>query len=161
MFAVIGDVDEANSVIGVALQAIGDADVRTMLERIQNELFDLGADFGTPGDDFTPSEMVLRIVEDQIGRIEGEIDAINARLEPLRSFILPAGGNGAAQLHVARAIVRRAERSAVAAAALTPLNPLALAYLNRLSDLLFVTARWLASSGGGEVLWRPGATRGG
>jgi cob(I)alamin adenosyltransferase len=103
--------------------------------------------------------MALRIVQPQIDRLEREIDAMNEALEPLRSFILPAGGGGAASLHLARAIVRRAERSAVAASASTPLNPLALVYLNRLSDHLFVMARAAAAGEGGEVLWQPGATR--
>ncbi len=130
-----------------------------MLTAIQNEMFDLGADLATPGEDFEPSEMTLRVVQPQIDRLEREIDAMNERLEPLRSFILPAGGGGAAWLHLARAVVRRAERSAVAAAAATPLNPLALVYLNRLSDHLFVMARLAAAGEGGEVLWQPGATR--
>jgi len=129
------------------------------LSAIQNELFDLGADLATPGEDFAPSATALRIVQPQIDRLEAEIDAMNAQLEPLRSFILPAGGGGAAYLHLARAIVRRAERSAVVAAAAAPLNPLALIYLNRLSDHLFVMARVAAAAGGGEVLWQPGATR--
>ena len=131
-----------------------------MLTAIQNELFDLGADLATPGEDFAPSEMTLRIVQPQIDRLEREIDAMNESLEPLRSFILPGGGGGAASIHLARAIVRRAERSAVAAVAAAPLNPLALIYLNRLSDHLFVMARLAASAEGGEVLWQPGATRG-
>jgi cob(I)alamin adenosyltransferase len=130
-----------------------------MLGRIQNELFDLGADLATPGEDFTPAEMTLRIVAAQIDRIEQEIDAMNADVEPLRSFILPAGRGGSAELHLARAIVRRAERSAVAASEAMSLNPLALVYLNRLSDHLFVLARWIAARHGGEVLWQPGATR--
>lgn len=131
-----------------------------MLTAIQNELFDLGADLATPGEDFAPTEMTLRIVQPQIDRLEREIDSMNAGLEPLRSFILPAGAGGAAYLHLARAIVRRAERSAVAASAEAPLNPLALIYLNRLSDHLFVMARSAAAAQGGEVLWKPGATRG-
>ena len=131
-----------------------------MLSRIQNELFDLGADIATPGEDFAPSEMTLRIVQDQVDRLEREIDAMNAWLEPLRSFILPGGGAAAAHIHLARGIVRRAERSAVAAAREVPLNPLALAYINRLSDHLFVLARLLAKSEGGDLLWKPGATRG-
>ena len=131
-----------------------------MLERLQNELFDLGADLATPGEDFAPSEMVLRIVPAQIERLEREIDTMNEGLAPLRSFILPAGTGGAAYLHLARAILRRAERTAVAAAAGVALNPLALAYLNRLSDHLFVLARKVALAEGGEHLWRPGATRG-
>jgi cob(I)alamin adenosyltransferase len=132
---------------------------RRMLTAVQNELFDLGADLATPGEDFEPSEMSLRIVQAQIDRLEREIDSMNESLEPLRSFILPGGGGGAAAIHLARAIVRRAERSAVAASAAAPLNPLALIYLNRLSDLLFVMARLAASGEGGEVLWKPGATR--
>ena len=100
--------------------------------------------------------MTLRIVQPQIDRLEREIDAMNVALEPLRSFILPGGGPGAAQLHLARAVARRAERSAVAAAGL---SPAALTYLNRLSDHLFVIARWIAREEGGDVLWQPGATR--
>jgi cob(I)alamin adenosyltransferase len=131
-----------------------------MVRAIQNELFDLGADLATPGEDFAPTEMALRIVQPQIDRLEREIDAINEELEPLRSFILPGGSPAAAHLHLARAIVRRAERSAVAAGAEMVLNPLALIYLNRLSDHLFVLARLAAKAGGGDVLWQPGATRG-
>ncbi len=157
--AAIGDVDEANCAIGIARLHVRDPEVSALLGRVQNELFDLGADLATPGEDFAPSEMTLRIVADQIDRLEREIDGLNARLAPLRSFILPAGESGVAQLHLARAIVRRAERMAVAASALVAINPLALQYLNRLSDLLFVAAR--ACSGTDEILWQPGATRGG
>jgi cob(I)alamin adenosyltransferase len=131
-----------------------------MVRAIQNELFDLGADLATPGEDFAPSEMTLRIVQSQIDRLEREIDEMNEDLEPLRSFILPGGSPAAAHLHLARAIARRAERAAVAASAEVVLNPLALIYLNRLSDHLFVLARLAAKSGGGDVLWQPGATRG-
>jgi cob(I)alamin adenosyltransferase len=155
----IGDVDEANSAIGIALLHVEEGHAR-MLRAIQNEMFDLGADLATPGEDFAPSEMVLRIVQPQIDRLEREIDAMNESLEPLRSFILPGGGGGSAYLHVARAVVRRAERSAVAAAAEHGVNPLALAYLNRLSDHLFVLARLVALAGGGDLLWQPGSTRG-
>lgn len=130
-----------------------------MLSRIQNELFDLGADIATPGEDFTPGEMVLRVTAAQVARLEAEIDAMNEGLEPLRSFILPGGGAGSAYLHLARTIVRRAERWAVATAAETAINPLALAYLNRLSDHLFVLARLVAGTEGGDILWKPGATR--
>jgi cob(I)alamin adenosyltransferase len=130
-----------------------------MLGRIQNELFDLGADLATPGEDFAPSEMVLRIVQPQIDRLEAEIDAMNEALEPLRSFILPGGGAGSAHLHLARTIARRAERIAVAAGREVALNPLALVYLNRLSDHLFVLARFAARAEGGDILWKPGATR--
>lgn len=158
----IGDVDEANSAIGiavVAIDAIPDAQSVAILRRIQNELFDLGADLATPGEDYTPSDMALRITEGQVARLETEIDAMNDRLQPLTSFILPGGDAAAAALHLARAIVRRAERSAVAATATVALNPATLRYLNRLSDHLFVFSRLLNQSGGGDILWRPGASR--
>ena len=155
----IGDVDEANSALGIALLHLEGEPAR-IVQAIQNELFDLGADLATPGEDFAPSEMTLRIVQPQIDRLEREIDAMNEELEPLRSFILPGGSPAAAYLHLARAIVRRAERAAVAASAEMVLNPLALIYLNRLSDHLFVAARLAAKAGGGDVLWKPGATRG-
>jgi cob(I)alamin adenosyltransferase len=130
-----------------------------MLGRIQNELFDLGADLATPGEEFEPSAMVLRIVQAQVDRLEAEIDAMNESLEPLKSFILPGGGTAAAHVHLARSIARRAERSLVTAAREVSLNPLARIYLNRLSDHLFVLGRWLAKNAGGDVLWQPGATR--
>jgi cob(I)alamin adenosyltransferase len=155
----IGDVDEANSAIGVALLHIDDEQARSMLTAIQNELFDLGADLATPAEDFTPNETALRIVQEQIDRLEREIDRMNERLQPLRSFILPGGGAGAAHLHLARTIVRRAERSTVDASRHVPLNPLARIYLNRLSDHVFVLARLIAAGAGGDVLWQPGATR--
>lgn len=155
----IGDVDEANSAIGVALLHVADAEVKAMLGRVQNEMFDLGADLATPGEDFAPGEMTLRIVQAQIDRLEAEIDRMNESLEPLRSFILPGGDGGSAYLHVARASVRRAEREAVAAGRQRSLNPLALTYLNRLSDHLFVSARYVANNNGGDILWKPGATR--
>ena len=157
--AVIGDVDEANSAIGVALLHIAEDRFRLVLGNIQNELFDLGADLATPGEDFTPGEMTLRITAHQVERLEREIDEMNGGLEPLRSFILPGGGAGSAHLHLARAIVRRAERKAVTASAELPLNPQALAYINRLSDHLFVLARLVAGNEGGDTLWQPGATR--
>jgi cob(I)alamin adenosyltransferase len=159
--AAIGDVDETNSTIGVVLLHLApDGEPAAMLGRIQNELFDLGADLATPGEDFTPGEMTLRIVPAQVARLEREIDAMNERLAPLRSFILPGGEPASAHLHIARAVARRAERTAVAAqAAGVSLNPQALAYLNRLSDHLFTLCRAINASGGGDVLWRPGATR--
>jgi cob(I)alamin adenosyltransferase len=156
----IGDVDELNSMIGVALLSVTRADARDMLGRIQNELFDLGADIATPGEDFAPSEMTLRIVQSQIDRLEAEMDSMNEDLEPLRSFILPGAGGGSAELHLARTIARRAERSVVAAAREIPINPVARTYLNRLSDHLFVLARSIARDEGGDILWQPGATRG-
>lgn len=150
--AAIGDVDEANSAIGVAVVALAGADPADRLVVIQNDLFDLGADIATPAG----IDGALRIVPAQVARLEAEIDAMIAHLAPLTSFILPGGEAGAAALHLARAVVRRAERSAVAVAAL---NPAALAYLNRLSDWLFVAARLVNAGGAGDVLWRPGASR--
>ncbi|MEH3101601.1 cob(I)yrinic acid a,c-diamide adenosyltransferase [Sphingomonas adhaesiva] len=155
----IGDVDEANSTIGVALATLTHEAVRAELALVQNDLFDLGADLATPGrgadEDFAPSEMVLRIVPAQVERLERAIDTLNEHLEPLRSFILPGGA--AAHLHVARATVRRAERSAVAIT--HGANPQALKYLNRLSDFLFVACRVVNQSAGGDVLWVAGANR--
>ena len=151
----IGDVDEANSAIGLCAGSAGS----DLLRRIQNELFDLGADLATPGERFDADGKALRIDQSQIDRLERDIDATNQDLEPLRSFVLPAGSDGAAQLHLARAVVRRAERSATRASKERPLNPLALIYLNRLSDLLFVLARKAATGAGGEILWQPGASR--
>lgn len=154
--AAIGDVDEANSAIGMALTAIADDGIATALRRIQNELFDLGADLATP---LEMAGGALRVTAEQIDRLEREIDAMNEHLSPLTSFVLPGGAAGAAHLHLARTIVRRAERSAVAATADTALNPGALTYINRLSDWLFVAARRLNNSGASDVLWVPGASR--
>ncbi|HEV2600459.1 cob(I)yrinic acid a,c-diamide adenosyltransferase [Sphingopyxis sp.] len=163
LMAAIGDVDEANSAIGIAAAVLDPAsDEAAMLSRIQNELFDLGADLATPPDiqfGFGPHEMALRIVPSQIARLEDEIDAMNDNLDALRSFILPGGTEAAARLHLARAIARRAERAAVAAGADRDLNPQALTYLNRLSDHLFVLTRHLNAVAGGDILWKPGATR--
>lgn len=130
-----------------------------VLARVQNDLFDLGADIATPGNDFEPSETTLRIVAAQVDWLEAVIDRVNAHLDPLKSFILPAGTPGAAALHLARAIVRRAERACVATNAEQSLNPFALTYVNRLSDLLFILARDVNKSAGGDVLWVPGASR--
>jgi cob(I)alamin adenosyltransferase len=151
-------VDEANSAIGVARAAL-DGLHDDVLMRVQNDLFDLGADIATPGDDFAPSDMALRIVASQVEWLEAVIDRVNAGLDPLKSFILPAGTPGAAALHLTRAIVRRAERALVEANAQTPLNPHALTYINRLSDLVFILCRDVNKSGGGDVLWVPGASR--
>lgn len=152
----IGEVDEANAAIGVAIAALGGGDVAYRLLQIQNDLFDLGADIATPGD----VEGALRVVANQVARLEIEIDEMNGTLEPLTSFILPGGSAAAAALHLARTVVRRAERAAVALNQAEPLNPQLLAYLNRLSDQLFVAARFVAAQQGGDVLWQPGATRG-
>jgi cob(I)alamin adenosyltransferase len=153
--AAIGEVDEANAAIGVAIAALGGGDVAYQLLQVQNELFDLGADLATPGE----VEGALRIVATQVARLEVEIDDMNASLEPLTSFILPGGSPAVAALHLARTVVRRAERAAVALNESEPLNPQLLAYLNRLSDHLFVAARQVAATAGGDVLWKPGATR--
>jgi cob(I)alamin adenosyltransferase len=153
--AAIGAVDEANAAIGVAIASLEDESLANQLRRIQNDLFDLGADLATPGE----VEGALRIVSGQVERLEQEIDAMNADLEPLRSFILPGGSPGVAALHLARTVVRRAERSAFGLSEAESANPNALAYLNRLSDLLFVAARFVASKEGGDILWQPGATR--
>ena len=153
--AAIGDIDEANASVGVAIAALDDDTFATSLHRIQNEMFDLGADVATPGE----IEGALRIVTNQVERLEREIDAMNGSLAPLTSFVLPGGSAAVAALHLARTVVRRAERAAVALNEAEPLNPHALAYLNRLSDHLFVTARAVAAQGGGDVLWQPGATR--
>ncbi|MEH6756077.1 MAG: cob(I)yrinic acid a,c-diamide adenosyltransferase [Parasphingorhabdus sp.] len=160
--AAIGDVDELNSALGVAICEVADAPLVKSLRVIQNELFDLGADLATPaseGDDFAPSEMVLRVTLSQVERLEGEIDAVNDHLDPLTSFILPGGDKSAAAIHLARAIARRAERTAVAAAQLMAINPQALAYINRLSDYLFVLGRMLNEHGKADILWVPGASR--
>ena len=153
-FEAVGAVDEANAVVGWAALAQDEA---ADLARIQNDLFDLGADLATPGEDFEPSEMVLRIVPAQVAWLEQQIDGVNAGLEPLTSFILPGGSEAAARLHIARTAVRRAERAMAALAGREPVNPVALAYLNRLSDYLFVLAR--AANRGRDPLWRPGASR--
>lgn len=152
----IGEVDEANSVIGLAVIAASSETARD-LQRIQNDLFDLGADLATPGDDFAPSEMVLRVVQSQVDWLETAIDTLNETLPALTSFILPGGSEAAARIHVARATVRRAERAAVELDNAEAVNPLVLAYLNRLSDYLFVLAR--ATNAGNDPLWVPGASR--
>ena len=156
----IGDVDEVNATVGLArLHAAGAAPGRdAMLRRIQDDLFDLGADIATPGDDFTGASE-LRVTPAQVERLESEIDAVNAGLSELSSFVLPAGSPEAAHLHLARTVARRAERALVALAAAESVNPAALRYINRLSDLLFVLSRASNADAGGDVLWRPGANR--
>lgn len=155
-----GTVDELNAFVGVArLAAQGETDAA--LARIQNDLFDLGADLCRPDmdrdaeADYPP----LRIAPAQVDRLEAEIDAMNADLAPLRSFVLPGGGALAAHLHVCRTVARRAERLAVALAAQEPVNEAAVRYLNRLSDWFFVAARRANDGGAGDVLWVPGANR--
>lgn len=154
--AAYGTVDETNAVIGVArLHTNGDLDA--MLGRIQDDLFDLGADLGNPTDDM--SDASLRMVAAQIDRLEHEIDTMNADLAALNSFVLPGGTAAAAHLHHARTVCRRAERLATELALEAAVNPAAVRYLNRLSDHLFVAARAANNGGEGDVLWRPGANR--
>ncbi|MGF1561373.1 MAG: cob(I)yrinic acid a,c-diamide adenosyltransferase [Geminicoccaceae bacterium] len=152
-----GTVDEANATIGlVRLAAEGAIDA--MLMRIQNDLFDLGADLCTPGTDFE-DDKALRIKPSQVERLEAEIDELNGELAPLNSFVLPGGTPVAAHLHLARTVVRRAERLVSHLASDEPVNPAALRYLNRLSDHLFVLGRYTNDLGAGDVLWVPGANR--
>jgi cob(I)alamin adenosyltransferase len=143
-----GEVDELNSLVGWAAVA-GDGELAEVLERVQNELFDLGADLSVP-----PGRDALRVTQGQVDQLETDCDAWNARLEPLKSFVLPGGNELAARLFVARAVCRRAERAVLA---LEERSPLVAVYLNRLSDLLFILAR--AANDGDEVLWKPGASR--
>jgi cob(I)alamin adenosyltransferase len=157
-----GAVDETNAVIGVARQHTkNDAELDALLERIQNDLFDLGADLATPEQNEKPDWEPLRVVDSQVERLEREIDAINARLSPLTSFVLPAGSPASAALHVARTVCRRAERRLVDLMGVEGeiVGEPALRYLNRLSDLLFVAARRANADGAADVLWKPGATR--
>jgi len=159
-----GDCDEANSAIGVAVALGGlPADVRELLTRVQNDLFDVGADLATPVVE-NPRYEPLRVLEADVERLESAIDAYNSRLDKLDSFVLPGGSAGAALLHVARTITRRAERHTWQAISQygDGMNPVAAHYLNRLSDLLFVLARYAndpAAGGKGDVLWKPAASR--
>ena len=164
-----GTVDEANAAVGLArLHAEGEAEA--MLARIQNDLFDLGADLCRPEEEESdrkgPEKKAnakkaasLRIVEAQVARLEREIDEMNAALHPLESFVLPGGSAAAAHLHLARTVARRAERLMTALAAKSAVNPIAIKYINRLSDHLFVLARYLNDHGKADILWRPGANR--
>ena len=157
----IGEVDELNSALGLAAMAAAPA-INAEIVRIQNDLFDLGADLATPlgafdTPDFAPTDMVLRIVPAQIDWLEHAIDRHNATMPPLTSFILPGGSEAAARVHLARAIARRTERAVAALSAVEPVNPAAMIYVNRLSDYLFVLAR--AINAGNDPLWVPGASR--
>lgn len=157
-----GAVDEANACVGLArLHSADQAQIDAMLMRIQNDLFDLGADLCTPESDEPPKYPPLRIVPAQVERLEREIDAMNAELEPLNSFILPGGSSLAAHLHLARTVARRAEREMVGLARAEQINTEAIKYINRLSDHLFVLARYANGLGKADILWVPGQTRGG
>jgi cob(I)alamin adenosyltransferase len=154
--AAFGTVDEANAAIGIArLHTKGDEDA--MLARIQNDLFDLGADLCAPEGEGAKDR--LRIIDSQVERLEHEIDRMNEALAPLNSFVLPGGSAASAYLHLARTITRRAERDITRLAESEPVNPAAIRYINRLSDHLFVLARWLNDKGAEDVLWKPGANR--
>lgn len=157
-----GAIDETNAAIGVARLAVDDPELDAMLARIQNDLFDLGAELATPSDPQTPLDPAMRlaILPVQVERLEKEIDALNASLAPLKTFVLPGGGAAAAHLHLARTICRRAERVMVTLGETQgeELAPTALAYVNRLSDFLFVASRY-ANREIGDALWTPGATR--
>ena len=158
--AAYGTVDETNAAIGLArLHAEGDVDA--MLGRIQNDLFDLGADLATPEGDEPPAYEPLRVIESQVDRLEHEIDRMNETLSPLRSFVLPGGSACAAGLHLARTICRRAERLVVELSDRDGerVSAASLKYLNRLSDLLFVASRYVNEGGAKDVLWVPGANR--
>ncbi|MCY0148686.1 cob(I)yrinic acid a,c-diamide adenosyltransferase [Hoeflea sp. G2-23] len=160
--AAYGTVDETNAVIGLArLHTTTFPDLDAMLMRLQNDCFDLGADLATPDTGETPKYEPLRIIEAQVERVEADIDALNADLEPLRSFILPGGSAAAAHLHLARTVARRAERQVVELASQDgeTVNPAALRFINRLSDFLFVAARWVNDRGRADVLWVPGKNR--
>jgi len=160
--AAYGSVDETNAAVGLArLHTAGlpDPEIDAMLSRIQNDLFDLGADLATPEVE-NPEFPPLRITAEQTERLEGEIDRLNAELAPLNSFVLPGGSAAAAGLHLARTVARRAEREITALAESEAINPEAVRYINRLSDLFFVMSRFLNDKGAADVLWEPGANRG-
>ncbi len=153
-----GEVDELNSVIGIARNFADNSDIDDMLARIQNDLFDLGADLATPEmDDNIPC---LRIAEKQVKRIEHEIDVLNKDLSDLSSFILPGGSSLSSWLHFARTVARRAEREIASLSAEEPINKFAMQFINRLSDHLFVLARVANQNGKNDVLWVPGAQTG-
>ena len=158
--AAYGEIDETNSCIGMARVHTAGQALDAILARLQNELFDLGADLATPAKVNETEGSVLRILEGQIQRLEAEIDQLNEALPPLTSFVLPGGSPAAAALHLARTVARRAERSAIALVQSgQDVSPPALRYLNRLSDLLFVAARTANAAGPGDVFWKSGATR--
>jgi cob(I)alamin adenosyltransferase len=156
--AAYGSVDEANSVIGIAMLHVTDVDIRDVLTWVQNDLFDLGGDLCRPEREHRKVEP-LRVSERQVTWLEERIDAFNGALTPLDSFVLPGGSHAAAHLHHARTVIRRAERYMTEIAYQEPVNPAALKYANRLSDLLFVLARYLNERGRADILWRPGLHR--
>jgi cob(I)alamin adenosyltransferase len=158
-----GTVDESNAAIGMAVVELSadEAELRAMLVRVQNDLFDLGAELATPDDGKPKTYEPLRIVPSQVERLEHDIDRLNMELNPLRSFVLPGGSRAAVALHLARTITRRAERLMVALLAREPerVGTAGIIYMNRLSDFLFVASRWVNGRGAGDVLWVPGKNR--
>jgi cob(I)alamin adenosyltransferase len=154
-----GTVDELNSLLGLLLAQVPGYSEADLVGRIQNDLFDVGADLCVPARPGEPSEAALRVTPEQVGYLEASIDRLNAPLAPLKSFVLPGGTPAAAWCHAARTVCRRAERDVVGLMRSEPVNPEALKYLNRLSDLLFVMARHANAGGPGDVLWVPGAHR--
>jgi cob(I)alamin adenosyltransferase len=153
----LGSLDEANAALGVALLYVQDDDIATTLRAVQNDLFDLGADLARP--QRPAGKQALRITEHQVTQIEEKIDHFNEALNPLTTFVLPGGSSAAAYLHLARTILRRAERQIAELAAHEPTNAELLKYVNRLSDLLFVLARYVNDKGRSDVLWQPGLNR--
>ncbi len=154
----MGGLDEANAALGVALLHIDNAIIKKLLARVQNDLFDLGADLCRPARADEKKEP-LRVTESQVSALENDIDRFNEPLKPLTSFVLPGGSPASAHLHLARAALRRAECEMTELSAAEPLNPALLKYVNRLSDLLFVLARYLNAGGENDVLWQPGLNR--
>lgn len=153
-----GSIDEANSVLGIALLHVTDAEIHKLLSHIQNDLFDVGADLCRPEPREAQAPM-LRVTDEQVTWLENRIDLFNADLAPLDSFVLPGGSHASAHLHHARTVTRRAERDIVRLASEQPVNPAVIRYVNRLSDFLFVLARYLNSKGARDVRWQPGLHR--
>ncbi|MDJ0931660.1 cob(I)yrinic acid a,c-diamide adenosyltransferase [Breoghania sp.] len=157
--AAYGTVDEINATLGLVRLHLADTELDETVMRIQNDLFDLGADLATPETEEPPAYEPLRITDEQVKKLEAEIDRFNADIKPLRSFVLPGGTAAAAHLHLSRTIARRAERLMSELAGHEKVNGAALRYMNRLSDFLFVAARWVNVQGAGDVLWVPGKNR--
>src|SRR5262249_18514727 len=154
----MGGLDEANAALGVALLHIDNASIRKLLARVQNDMFDLGADLCRP-ERTDEKKAPLRVTDAQVTALEHDIDRSTAPLKPLSIFVLPGGSPASAHLHLARGVLRRAERDMTELMAAEPLNPALVKYVNRLSDLLFVLARYLNAGGENDILWQPGLNR--